>query len=312
MFELGVLNGKDLLSAKYITAEITDSEDRIHYVPIKYTIGDFFITNINGKPYVFSLKNARILIYRQTLTRSFRVIQYDTSNFNSVKPEAKELELLLQKNSLPKMDTMMFKILRTLSKREKKEFEPHDIPKLMNEFGKHEGKYPDEVRNIQNYLKELDVEQIVTPCRKVTDFIENDLIATNPGFLGAAVPQLQLLDYEHKKMTNTPNKNSGGVMKMAVVILLVAMIGVGGYLAYDNGVFDGITQFGGTIGNIGDGLSGLPSPTAGFNIPTSGDYSDAALQAKYTPEALKAAINSGEIDYNKLSSNMKSLVDSID
>ena len=75
---MGVLSGRDILTSKYITAEITDSEDRIHYVAIKHTIGDFFVADLDGKFFAFTLQNARILTHRVTMTKSFRVIQFDT------------------------------------------------------------------------------------------------------------------------------------------------------------------------------------------------------------------------------------------
>ena len=37
-----------------------------------------------------------------------------------------------------------------------------------------------------------------------------------------------------------------------------------------------------------------------------------ALQSKYTPEELKVAVNNGELDYNKLSSVMKDMIDDIE
>ena len=52
---MGVLSGRDILTSKFITAEITDSEDRIHYVAIKHTIGDFFVADLDGKFFAFSL-----------------------------------------------------------------------------------------------------------------------------------------------------------------------------------------------------------------------------------------------------------------
>jgi len=191
---VGVLSGRDILTSKFITAEITDSEDRIHYVAIKHTIGDFFVADLDGKFFAFTLKNARILTHRVTMTKSFRVIQFDTSHYASIKPETKELELLLARNSLPKMNGMLHNVLRVLSKREKHDFKPHSIIDLVAEFADKSGQYPEEVRNIKNYLLELDVDTIVTPVRKVTDFIQEDLIATSPSFLGELVPRIQRLD----------------------------------------------------------------------------------------------------------------------
>jgi hypothetical protein len=310
---VGVLSGRDILTSKFITAEITDSEDRIHYVAIKHTIGDFFVADLDGKFFAFTLKNARILTHRVTMTKSFRVIQFDTSHYASIKPETKELELLLARNSLPKMNGMLHNVLRVLSKREKHDFKPHSIIDLVAEFADKSGQYPEEVRNIKNYLLELDVDTIVTPVRKVTDFIQEDLIATSPSFLGELVPRIQRLDNEHRKITNTPVKGTGGMMKLAVIALMAVVIIGGIAYAADQGMFDGIFEFTDSMSTIGDGLGGLPSPTAGFQSPGAGnDYSDAAIQAKYTPEELKVAVNSGEVDYNKLSSNMKDMLDNVE
>mgnify|MGYP006105316141 FL=1 len=309
---MGVLSGRDILTSKFITAEITDSEDRIHYVAIKHTIGDYFVADLDGKFFAFSLKNARILTHRVTMTKSFRVIQFDTSHYSSLRPETKELELLLQKNSLPKVNKILHNVLRVLSRREKHDFKPHSIIDLVAEFSDKQGQYPEEVRNIKNYLLELDVDTIVTPVRKVTDFIQEDLIATSPSFLGELLPRIQRLDNEHKKITNTPVKGTGGMMKLAVIALMAVVIIIGVSYAHDQGVFDDVTEFTDSMGTLGDGLSGLPSPTQGFQTPGVADYSDAAIQAKYTPEELKIAVDSGEVDYNKLSSNTKEMLEDVE
>lgn len=307
---MGVLSGRDILTSKYITAEITDSEDRIHYVAIKHTIGDFFVTELDGKFFAFTLKNARILTHRVTMTKSFRVIQYDTTHYSSIKPETKELELLLEKNSLPKMNRTLHNILTLLGKREKKDFKPHSIADLVSEFADKQGEYPDTVRTIKNYLLELDVDTIVTPVRRITDFIQEDLITTSSSFLGEMMPRSQRVDNTHKEITNTPVKGTGGMLKLAVIGLMAVVIVVGLVYANDQGVFDGIFKFTDSMSTIGDGLSGLPAPGQ-FQTPGAADFSDAAIQAKYTPEELKVAVNNGEVDYNKLSSNMKDMLDSV-
>tara|TARA_B110001454_G_scaffold77532_1_gene75075 strand:- start:434 stop:1369 length:936 start_codon:yes stop_codon:yes gene_type:complete len=310
---MGVLSGRDIMTSKFITAEITDSEDRIHYVPIKHSIGDFFIADLDGKFFVFTLKNARILTHRVTMTRSFRVIQFDTSHYSSLRPETKELELLLSRNSLPKMNGMLHNVLRVLARREKHEFNPHSIIDLVAEFADQQGQYPEEVRNIKNYLLELDVDTIVTPVRKVTDFIQEDLIATSPSFLGELVPRIQRLDNEHRKITNTPVKGTAGMMKIVIIILMSVIIVVGLVYANDQGIFDGVMSTIDSLGTVGEGLSGLPSPTQGFQTPGVGmDFSDAAIQAQYSPEELQVAVNNGEVDYNKLSSNMKDMLENLE
>jgi len=285
-------------------------------VPIKHTIGDYFIVDLDGKIFAFTLKGARILVHRKTLTKSFRVIQYDTCHYSSIKPETKGLELLLKQNYLPKMNRLLHNILRVFARREKDPFEAHDINEIVEEFSKHEDnpKYTEEVKNIKKYLQELDVTQIVTPVRKVTDFITEDLIATSPSFLGELLPRYQRLDSEHKKITNTPQKSTSIMLKIIVIALMAIVIVVGLVYAIDQGVFDGVGDFIDSIGTLGEGLSGLPSPTGGFQVPSGGiDYSDEGIMALYpTPESLRDAINRGEVDYNKLSAFVKDLVDSIE
>jgi len=310
---MAILNGRDQLTSKYITAEITDSEDRIHYIPIKHSIGNYFLADLNGTVFAFTLKDARVLTHYKTLTKSFRVIQYDTSHYSSLKPEIKEIELMLKKNALPKLDKTAYKVLSVFAKREKSKFEPHNIIELLDVVSKKSGEFPNEVRQIKEYLDELNVEQIVTPVKKITEFIHNDLIATSPSYLGGLLQQYHRSNSEIKQMTNSPVKGAANIMKLAVLILMSVVIVGGVAYAYDQGVFDGVSDFTNSMSTIGDGLGGLPSPTQGFVTPGTGnDYSDATIQAKYTPEELKVAVNNGEVDYNKLSSNMKDMLDNIE
>ena len=305
-------NGNKIYSPKYITAEITDEKDNIHFFPIKHTIDDYFMVEIDKQLYAFSTKGARILRYKQALVRSFGVIQYDVCNYKSLRPEAKELEIVLRKNSLPKMNMRLFNILRILGNREKNDFKPHDINLLIKEFETLEGEYPEKIAEIRNYLKELDVDEIVTPLRRVTDFIHEDLIATNPNFLASVVPKLESVDNEHKKITNTEIKGTKNLMKYALIALIGIVIIAAIFIAYDQGAFDGVFQLGDSLKNVGSSFQGLPSPTGGFSTPAKADpYSDENIMSKYTPESLKTAINSGEMDYNKLSQKMKDMVDSI-
>lgn len=310
---MAILNGRDQLTSKYITAEITDSEDRIHYVPIKHSIGNYFLADLDGTVFAFTLKDARVLTHYKTLTKSFRVIQYDTSHYSSLKPEIKEIELMLKKNSLPKLDKTAYKVLSVFAKREKAKFESHNITELLDVVSKKDGEFPNEIRQIKEYLDELNIEKIVTPVKKITEFIHNDLIATSPSYLGGLLQQYHRANSEIKAMTNSPVKSSANVLKLAVIAMMGIMMIGGLAYAIDQGMFDGMFDFADSMSSIGDGLSGLPSPTQGFVSPGAGnDYSDAAIQAKYTPEQLKIAVNNGEVDYNKLSSSMKQMLDGVD
>ena len=309
---MGILSGKDLLSSKFVTAEITDSKDRVHYVPIKHTIGDYFIADLDGQLFAFTLKNARILTHYKTMTKSFRVVQFDTTHYSSLKPETKELELILTKNALPKMDRMLHDVLRSFGRREKEEFEKHSIKDLIEIFSGKEGEFPKEVEKMMMYLEELDVEEIVTPVRKVTDFIQNDLIATSPSYLGGMLQQYHRVQGELRVITNRPEKPTNSYMKFAVIILIIGMGVAAVFIAYDNGAFKGVSDFAGNLGTIQEGFKGLPSPTQGIQRASTGgvDYSDTALQSKYPDcNAMLVDINAGTIDYNKLSTTMQGFID---
>lgn len=308
-------NGNKIYSPKYITAEITDDHDNIHFFPITNTFDGYFMVEINKQLYAFTTKNARILRYRQKIVRSFGVIQYDVSNYSSIKPEIKELELAMKKNSLPKMNMRLFNILRVLGNREKNEFRPHDINKLIAEFEKEWGEeYPEKVTQIKTYLKELDIDHIVTPLRKITDFIHEDLIATSPNFLASVVPKLESVEYEHKKINNEEIKGHKNLLKYIVIALLAVVIIAGVAIANDKGFFKPLTDVGKGLQDIQKSGIGIPAPGSFSGAaPPGQDYSDASIMARYpTPEALRDAVQAGTIDYNKLSQFAKDSIDSIE
>lgn len=326
---MGILHGRDLLSPKYTTAIITDSQDRAYFVPIKITVGDFFLAEINGGFYAFSLRNARLIIHRETLTRTFKFIQYDTSHAYSLKSEMQLLEKMLKKNMLPRMNMIQFSALKILGRKERIEviknaekvkdkldedpdykFEPHDIRALIAEIGERKDEFPEEVTNMVNYLESLDIDHIVTPVRKITEFIEDDLIATDPSFLGELMPRYQRVDGENRNITNKQLTGRKAWLMPMMVIMFIAMIGFMVYWAYDNGYFNSITSmFPSQDSFAGIGEAFNPAVLQGGE---GNPYSDTAMQAKYTPEELRIAVDNGEVPYDRLSPTMKKIVDSVE
>lgn len=303
---MGILSGRDLLTSKYITAEISDSEDRLHYVPIKQTFGDYFLVDIGGKIFAFTLRNARMLVHRVAGAKSFKVIQYDTSNFSSLRPETKGLEHVLKKNSLPKVNMMLFHILKLLGRKEKEQqFEVHQIKDLVEELSEQEDRYPEEVKNIKTFLEGLELEEIVTPVKKITDFIEEDLIATSPSFLGELVPRLQRLDTDHKKISNVPTGPKVAWMKFMLIALIAVMIIFVISYGYEEGWFKTFTDLGKSFEDVK------------FSIPAPGDFSaptaknDKYYQDNFTPQSLRDAIERGEINEDSLPPATKEMVKSI-
>ena len=177
---MAVLSGKNIFSSKWITAIIIRPDNRAFFVPIKHTIGDYFLADIEGQVYCFRTEGARIIVYQHTLVRSFRFFIYHTEHYLPISGgDNKDLENVLKTNALPKMNMMLFTILKMLGKREKQTFEPHDLNALVNVVSDKEEEYKERVMNIRNYLSHLNVDQIITPVRKMTEFIEGDLLATD-------------------------------------------------------------------------------------------------------------------------------------
>lgn len=288
---MGVLNGKDVFNSKFITAIITDQSGRILFVPIKAVLGDYFLAEIDHQLYVFRLDGSRIKTYRHTLVKSFRVILYDTSHYLPISAEnLTELESVLTKNGLPKVNMMLFSVLKLLGKREKSKFEPHNIVDLVTEIQTHENEYSDQVRSIINYLEHLKVEQIITPVRKITEFLEGDLISTDPRYFGDVVLDERNTNEQHKRITNTPISGKNAWIKWVAIFGIIAMIGGLVAYLYSTGGFDG----------LGSGFSGM--------LPGGSD-SNSIMNDYPTPEALKSAVDSGKVDYSSLPSDIKKMID---
>jgi hypothetical protein len=292
---VGVLSGKDLFNSKYITAVIIDSSNRSFFVPIKYTLGDYFLTVIDKRLYVFRM-NERVLTYRHTLVKSFRWYLYTTDHYLPMSPQRlKELEQILEKNSLPRMNLMLFNILKYLGKREKSQFVPHKIESLVAELVSHQDQYSEQIANLLNYLDHLSVDEIVTPVRKISEFIEDDLLATDPKFFGDVINFFKRTDVELKHVNNAPITGKKNWLLWIAIMLGVALIAVVIIWAWQTGKFDGI----------------LPdfSNFKGFQFtpPQSNDI----MKQYPDPVDLKIAIDQGKVDYNSLPENIKKLVDTV-
>ena len=296
-------HSKAIFSSKWITAQISDGSSRLHFVPIKHTIGDYFVAMINKQLYAFKLVGSEIKTYRQTLVKSFRVLLYDTTHYRPISSKAEDLKLLLEKNSLPKVNMLLFNLLKLLGRREKPNFEKHDLVGLIKEISEKESEYGEQIKNITNYLENLKIEEIVTPVRRISDYLESDLIATDPQFLGNTISSYQRTDVEHKKVTNYPVGAKSAWLKWIAIISLVFGLAAIVYIAYDLGAFDSFTSMFGAF-QLGGG-----GPT--FLQPNQPSASENIMSKYPTPEALKTAIDRGEVDYNSLPPDIKKLVDGV-
>lgn len=216
---------------------------------------------------------------------------YDTTHFLPISDKVRELEILLSENSLPKVNMTLFKILKLFGKREKQQFVTHRIQDLIEEVSEHEDEFAEQARNIKMYLDQLNVKEIITPVKKITEFIESDLLATDPAFLGTMIQTWQRVDSEHKKVTNVPDKGKKSFVVLMLLLGLVIAVGVALYYANEAGAFEG----------IGSGLS---------QFSGSNGYDQESLMSRYpSGEALKNAVDAGQLDYNKLPKTVQEMVD---
>lgn len=297
-----VQTGRVLFDTKYTTAIIIDASDRPFFVPIKYVVGDYFLAEIEKQVYVFSLVGARIFTKRQTATRSFRFTLYETSHFRPISPKAnKELEIILERNHLPKVDGMLFTVLKMLGKREKDSKNttldaPHRLMDLIAEITKDENRYTQDVKNIKEYLDHLKVEEIVTPVRKMADFIEAEILETNAGFYGEIISRFKRTDIEHKIIMNKPVKTSKHLFKWIAVIMLVALVAAAALLLFGGGNMGGPPD----LSHLIPGFSGLTAPGASSVADFQKLYPD--------PYLAKKAVDEGKLNENQIPPELRNLV----
>src|SRR3989304_2717644 len=271
--------------------------NKSYFERIKYSLGDYFPVVINNLLYVFKIDGSRILTYRETLSKAFRVLIYTTSHFLPVSAEQKELELVLHNNNLPRVEGNLYSIMKILGKKEKDPFQPHNIKELLEEVAAKEDEYSVETRNLITFLDHLKVDMIVTPVRRLSDFLDGELLETDPKFYGTVTALQERADKGNKMITNAPMGPKIAWMKWIAVMALVGLVLAVVYMAYDNGWFDPIM-------NAGDAFKG-------FNLQP-GTGSDAEFAQKYpTPEAAKAALDRGELHESQIPPAMRELVKNV-
>ncbi len=254
---------------------------------------------------MFSLEGKKYT-YQDTMVKSFQMMLYTISHYKPVDvPNNKLLELITIANDLPRMNMIMLSILKLFGQREKMKFQNHTLADLTKDLKAEQEKperqqdqdFIDQANSIINYLSHLKIYQIVTPVKKITEFLEDDLIASDPKFPGNCIDAALVAEEANKKINNVPIRSKTAWMKYALVFMMIGFIGAVVYIANEQGVFDQIT--------------GLVPDLSDFSLtPTAPQQSD--LLKKYpTPESMRAAIDSGQLDYASLPPNIKAMVDEI-
>lgn len=295
---MGLFGHESIYSKQYLNAEITDSSDRIHVVHIKYVLGDYFVTQIDGQHYVFRLKG-KIYTYHAFAMKTVRKIYYNTQHYMPIAPEQyKSLEMTILKNGLPKINRTLFNVLRYLGKTERPDFVEHNMESLFNLIAENESVYSEQARNMKNFLDHLNITQIVTPLKEVTEFFEGDMIATDPQFFGDVLPAYQRLDMEDKKITNTPVRGKKNIIKYIAIFMGIALVGMLAWMLYSSGALSQVTGPFDAVGNF----------FKTQNQPTGGGSSGIPPDCQGTVEACKVAVDSGKVKLAQLPAEMQKVI----
>ena len=246
------------------------------------------MAEIEGQLYVFKITD-KIKTYRSTAVKSFRYLSYHTSHWMPLSPsDTQALEIVLTKNSLPKVNRLLARTFKLLGEREKTDFKEHNITELIGQVLDAKSKKPIDSKNIATYLKNLEVEKIVTPVKKVADFIQEDLLPVNPGFLGNVIGQWIRAETVRKKVMNTPITGKIPWVKLIVLLSIVAAVAVLVIWAVQNDIFSSI-------------------------IPKIGEPISQDIMSQYpTPESLRAAIDRGEVDFDTLPPDIKKMIENVE
>lgn len=263
-----------------------------YFVPVKNVIGDYFVVeNLNNQTYVFKLDGSRVKTTKQRAAFPFQTVDYDISHYLPVDKNTKLAELVQQINSLPRYNNKLLGLLKIMAKTEKREFTVHQLPAMTEELAKSPDKYKKEVADMINFFKSLEIDKVVTPLAPLCKFLEDDLKTTDARYGGAIFDKAVEVDKENKKMTNTPKTAKKSLFLLIAIPIMIALVCTTLYFAYEAGAFD-------SLGNMF---------SASF-----GGMNDEQIMSKYPNAAsLKAAVDSGALDYNKLSPAVKKVYDSI-
>ena len=307
---MGVLNRRDIFTSKFTTALIFDSSNRAFFVAIKNIVGDYFLAEINKQVYAFKLEGSRVLTYRHTLSKTFNLIIYSTDNYLPISSLTNEIEQMLIKNNLPKINNKLLRIIKFGALKEKKDKEPTPFNLLkFVETLKKDKRYeenPDNV-NLATFIESLDTKQIVTPLKKVSEFLDSELLATDSKFLGSIVTSLEAVDYEHRHLTNTPINAKKPMMKLMALMLIGILAVVFVFLGYEQGVFD---RFLSSLPFIGDGGTDFGSSALFSGVGT--DPITAIMQKFPDPVDLKLAVERGEVALDSLPKDVQNMLDTVE
>jgi len=235
---MGILHGRDLFSPRWITAQITDESNRLWFVPIRHTLGNWFLAKLDNAYFVFEIDSRAIRTYYASGVRTLRFLFYDVSSAQPLRPDQLvKLREFLSENKIKKVDQNMLRVLRGLKKAEKVNTESHDLTLLIEQLQEKKDRENTE-EELLVFLKELDNKQISAPVEPISTFLDNDLKTTKASFLGNLFTQYRSLDNIHRVVTNRPQSGKLSWVKMGVIIMAIMGVATFAYIAQEEGWLD--------------------------------------------------------------------------
>jgi hypothetical protein len=184
-------------------------------------------------------------------------------------------------------------VLKILGKTEKEDFTVHDITSLKAKLLEHKDRYKQRISELINFMAELQTEEVVTPVKRMVDFVEGDLKTIDAKFMGTVFTQAVKMDESSQRVLNPILTAKKSWVVMILALGMLGSMGGMGYFANEAGAFD----------NLGSGI--VPQISSGGSA-----YSQEQLMKNYpNAAALRAGVDSGALKYDLLPKNVQTMVD---
>ena len=278
---MGILHGRDIFNPKWITALISDSGNRLWLIPVKFTIGTWFICQINRSLYVFELDHRAIRTYHATGVRALRFIFFDVSHCQPLQPDQLDkLRRYLENNKLGKVNRPKLNLFRILKSKEAGQ-QSHDLGSRLEDLQQHTETETEAISEVIGLLQGMNKKQIAAPIEPISSFLDEELLATKPSFLGNLFSMHESLAEVRQKVTNRPASGKISWLKLGLVAMVIMGIAVFLFIGTEEGWFD--------FDSLDLGIGGELIPS---NDPNTPEY----WTSKYTAEELALAVESGEVN----------------
>ena len=320
---MGILGHGDMLRGKYLTAVVLDRKRRAHFVPIKHTIGDYFLARIGDDLYGFSLKDAEYYSVGDVGSKMAKFVLYSTAHTRPMNTSKLEkIGRTLAAIGVSRIDRQMLRLLSLLGRAEARrrkaiydaaeeggekggdkaaaKWDGHNLKAVADTIQANPGQWPELAGKLADYINELGIEKISVPVQEIASYIERDLNTTDPTFLGELCSRFSRVDLENRAMTNVPRTSSTAWLKWAVLMggVLMVMVVVG--MGVSEGWFDSLGSFipsGLDASTLGQAFN--PNALGGQALQQIGgaagvDCSAEGIQGRYaSPLDLKIAVQTG-------------------